>query len=226
MRAQQYSALNTNRQAKETYREKVLEECRKAKDIGLDLVIIDDGWQTEDNGRGYAFVGDYQPAKEKLGDIKSFVDEVHDIGLKCMLWYSVAFLGDSSIRAEEFKNMALYYDAGLKTYIVDPRFKKIREYIVGYCVEAVKEWGFDGLKLDFIDWFHLTPETTIRSGIDCLSLEEGIRRLIDDLNEELKAIKEDVLIEFRQGYIGPVMQKLGNILRVGDCPGSLLQNRI
>ena len=45
----------------ELYRSRVLEECRKAKELGLELVVIDDGWQTEDKSRGYAFAGDYRP---------------------------------------------------------------------------------------------------------------------------------------------------------------------
>ena len=210
----------------ELYRERVLEECRKAKELGLESVIIDDGWETDDTSRGFAFAGDYRPSMAKLGDIKTFVKEVHGMGLKCMLWYSVAFSGDNSPRTEEFKDMALYHDSEQRAYVIDPRFKKVREHIISYCVEAIKDWGFDGLKLDFIDWFHLTPQTVERSGIDCLSIEEGINRLAHALNLGLKAVREDVCIEFRQRYVGPVMQRLGNMLRVGDCPGSLLQNRI
>ena len=33
--------------------EKILEECRISKSLGMDTVIIDDGWQTDDNNRGY-----------------------------------------------------------------------------------------------------------------------------------------------------------------------------
>ena len=36
----------------------------------------------------------------------------------------------------------------------------------------------------------------------------------------LTKIKTDVLIEFRQSYIGPLMRKYGNLFRAGDCPGS------
>lgn len=50
--------------------------------------------------------------------------------------------------------------------------------------------------------------------------------MTEGLKEKLVRIKPDVLIEFRQAYIGPSMQSLGNMLRVGDCPGSSLQNRV
>jgi alpha-galactosidase len=32
--------------------EEILKECRLSKAMGMDTVIVDDGWQTDDNGRG------------------------------------------------------------------------------------------------------------------------------------------------------------------------------
>jgi hypothetical protein len=41
----------------------------------------------------------------------------------------------------------------------------------------------------------------------------------------LRAIDPDVLIEFRQTYVGPVIRKYGNMFRVGDCPADPIINR-
>lgn len=210
----------------EVYRERFLKECREAKKLGLDVVILDDGWQTDDNSRGYGYSGDYHPAKTKIGDICTLTEEIRSIGLKSIIWFSLAFSGDFAKSTERFNQMSLYHDNELNAYVVDSRFREVRAHIVDYCTEAIRDWGFDGLKLDFIDSFCLTEESVLREGTDCASIEEGIRRLSDELNKSLRAVKKDILIEFRQRYIGPVMQRLGNMLRVGDCPGSLLQNRV
>lgn len=210
----------------QVYRERLLEECRKAKALGLETVILDDGWQAEDNSRGYGYSGDYRPAKGKVGDICTLTKEIRRIGLKSMIWFSLAFSGDFAEGTKKFGAMSLYHSDELNAYVVDPRFKEVRDHIVSYCTEAVRDWGFDGLKLDFIDSFYLTKQSAVREGTDCASIEEGIKRLFSQLNESLGAVKKDVLIEFRQRYVGPAMQRLGNMLRVGDCPGSLLQNRV
>lgn len=47
-----------------------------------------------------------------------------------------------------------------------------------------------------------------------------------DVVASLKKIKPDVLLEFRQGYIGPNMRKYGNMFRVGDCPNDYINNRV
>ena len=206
--------------------ERILKECRAARDLGLETVIIDDGWHTTDNSRGFGYCGDYRPQKEKVGDIRLLTKEIHSLGLKAMLWYSVAFSGDFSAQSERFRPLSLYHDGAQNACVLDPRFPQVREHIWKYCEEAIGDWDFDGLKLDFIDSFRLTQETAERAGINCESLEEGIRRLTEGLKEKLVRIKPDVLIEFSQAYIGPSMQSLGNMLRVGDCPGSSLQNRV
>ena len=41
-----------------------------------------------------------------------------------------------------------------------------------------------------------------------------------------KKIKPDILLEFRQGYIGPNMRRFGNMFRVTDCPDDYLNNRV
>jgi len=48
--------------------------------MGFDSIIVDDGWQTLDTARGYAFTGDWQP--ERMPDMKGFVDGCHRLGVK------------------------------------------------------------------------------------------------------------------------------------------------
>ncbi len=47
-----------------------------------------------------------------------------------------------------------------------------------------------------------------------------------EITNRLTAIKPDILIEFRQPYIGPLMRKYGNMFRGVDCPNNAVANRI
>ncbi|MBR6675878.1 MAG: alpha-galactosidase [Clostridia bacterium] len=204
--------------------DRVLEECRLSKQFGLDTVIIDDGWQTTDNGGGYAYCGDWLPIG--LPRIKELVDEIHKLDLKVILWFSVPFLGIYSDSFDKFKDYTLYSFFDDKVYVLDPRYKAVRDYLKGFYSKAVGEWGFDGLKLDFIDSFCLGNDegkpTHLR---DFESLEDGVEALMADVKKELVALNPDVMVEFRQSYIGPAIRKYGNMLRVGDCPCDALANR-
>lgn len=206
----------------------IVAQCRLAKAMGMDSVIVDDGWQTEDNSRGYAFCGDWEVAPSKVPDMKAFVDRVHETGMKFILWYSVPFMGKRTKAFARFRDMVLGYPTAGKTYAsLDPRFPRVREYLIDTYRHAAEAWGIDGFKLDFIDSFKLLPETpTFDERWDTLSLEEGVDRLLKGITDALRAINPEMLIEFRQSYFGPTIRKYGNMIRVADCPGDSFMNHL
>lgn len=208
-------------------RDEILEECRLSRQLGMETVIIDDGWQTDDNNRGYAFCGDWFVCERKMGNMAELVDEIHKIGQKVILWYSVPFVGIYCEKYEEFKDYLLDKSGNEKDFFaLDPRYKKVREYLCGIYKNAVNEWKLDGLKLDFIDSFVLRGKSLeYDEKRDFQSLEDAIHALMSEIKAELTAINSDILIEFRQSYVGPSIRKYGNMLRVGDCPGDILANR-
>lgn len=205
----------------------IVKECQLSSELGMKTVIIDDGWQTDDNNRGYAFCGDWEASPNKMGDMKSLVDSIHNTGMKVMLWYSVPFVGIHSKKYEEFKDMFLDKSGDEETFFaLDPRYKKVRKYLTETYTTAVREWGLDGLKLDFIDSFYLKGKSLeFDPKRDYRSLEDAIHALMSEVKAELTAINPEILIEFRQSYVGPSIRKYGNMLRVGDCPCDILKNR-
>lgn len=210
-----------------TLPDEIVAECKVAKEYGMDTVIVDDGWQTDDNSRGYAFCGDWQVCESKIPDMKKFVDEIHALGMKFMIWFSVPFVGFESKNYERFKGMYLVTRQNARASVLDPRFKEVRDFLTDIYVDSVKKYGWDGLKLDFIDSFCLSEESSTNyEKMDTVSVEEGLQRLLDEATKRLKEINPDIMIEFRQSYIGPAIAKYGNIFRVGDCPCDPINNRV
>lgn len=207
--------------------EEIEEECCLAKEMGFETVIVDDGWQTDDTNRGYGYCGDWKVAEGKIKDMKQHVQKVHGMGMKYLLWFSVPYVGYYSKMWNLFHDKLIAVDEEQKTGILDIRYQEVREYLKNIYVTAIKEWDLDGLKLDFIDEFY-ERESTPKSNdkMDCSCLQEALNLLLQETMVALKAIKEDVLIEFRQRYIGPTIRQYGNILRVGDCPNSGISNRV
>ena len=94
----------------------------------MDTVIIDDGWQTDDNNRGYAYCGDWEVTPTKFPDMREFVDRVHAEGMKVMLWYSVPYIGVHSKAYQKFHDMLLD-SSGKEWFCADPRFKEVRGFL-------------------------------------------------------------------------------------------------
>lgn len=203
----------------------LLEECRASAAMGYKTIIVDDGWQTLDSNRGYDYTGDWEP--DRIQDMAGFVRDVHNTGMKCMVWYSVPFVGVKSKAFQEFKDKCLTLGHRWAP-VFDPRFPEVRAYLVNKYATALKDWNLDGFKLDFIDDFKLyeDAESAAIHGRDFASVEAAVAQLMSDVIEALTAIKPDILIEFRQRYIGPAMRQYGNMFRAFDCPNDSITNRI
>jgi len=203
----------------------IVEECRLGGELGLEGVIVDDGWQTLDGNRGYAYSGDWKP--ERIPDLKGFVDRVHALGQEFMLWYSVPMAGEKSEMIADFRDKTLYFHEGFGAYVLDPRYPEVREYLIGVYEAAVRDWGIDGLKLDFIGMFSEkgVGDLTAEDGRDYASVDKAVDRLMSDVMVRLRALNPDIAIEFRQPYNGPLMRKYGNMFRAVDCANVATYNR-
>ncbi|MCK8521202.1 alpha-galactosidase [Aquimarina sp. D1M17] len=205
--------------------EELLLECKIASSLGYELIILDDGWQTIDENRGYDYTGDWQP--ERIPNMRRFVEQVHNTGMKLALWYSVPFCGKKSSAYQKFKGKFLTEEHRWAP-VFDPRYPEVRNHLINIYINALKDWGIDGFKLDFIDEFKAYPETVLtkEDGRDFSSVNLAVDRLMTDIINSLHAIKPDIVIEFRQKYTGPAMRKYGNMFRAFDCPGDSVMNRV
>lgn len=201
-------------------------DCVEAKKLGMDTIIVDDGWQTADGSGGYGYTGDWEVYPGKIPNMAEHVKKVHQAGMKYILWFSVPFVGYFSKNWERFKDKIICKVERNNTGVLDPRYPDVREFLIGIYEKALREYDLDGFKLDFIDRFKMMPDDQVKPGMDYDCIQEATERLMTDVMKRLKAIKPEIMIEFRQRYIGPGMRRFGNIFRVSDCPSDITTNRV
>lgn len=203
-------------------------QCALASDLGFETVILDDGWQTAQRTFGYQNNGDWEVCEEKLPDFAAHVKRVQALGLKYMVWFSVPFVGVESRAYHRFKDMLMPNREGATHFALDPRFKETRAYLAETYESFLVRYGIDGFKMDFIGSIGLGRDKTDRPDDrrDCVSVGEGVCKLLDEVKARLKSISPDILIEFRQAYVGPAMRRYGNMFRAVDCPNSIGDNRV
>ena len=202
------------------------EECALAAGLGMKAIIVDDGWQTSDTHCGYGYTGDWEACREKIADMRAHVARVHQTGLKYILWYSVPYVGYFSKNWERFQNKLLCKVERSSCGVLDPRYPEVRDFLIQTYANAVRGFDLDGLKLDFLDRFFWNGGAKKAPGMDYACVQDATERLLEDISAALQKIKPDILIEFRQQYIGPAMRQYGNIFRVGDCASDLVSNRV
>ena len=200
-------------------------ELSLAADMGMRSVIVDDGWQTTDNQRGYAFTGDWEVADSRFSDLSAHVDRTHSLGMAELLWISLPFVGRESAAARHLTHLLLP-DDGRMARLWDVRLPEARSHVATICRRLVADYHLDGLKIDFIDEWSSYPSTPTPAAADTASYTVGVDRLLAAIVTELQAVVDNPMIEFRQSYIGPRMMRYGNMFRVADCPADGFRNRV
>ncbi len=119
--------------------------------FGFGWVTLDDGWQTAE--------GDWFLDKKKFPngdrDIKAMVDRIHAEGFRAQLWWAPLSVDPGTelvtkhpdqllLNADGSKQKITWWDA----WYLCPADVSVVEYHKNLIVKIIKEWGFDGLKLD------------------------------------------------------------------------------
>ncbi|MCR5694684.1 MAG: alpha-galactosidase [Clostridia bacterium] len=208
--------------------ELLTEELREASKMGFKTVILDDGWQFEgETTKDYYKCGDWHIALDKFPDFKKFVDDVHSFGMKLMVWFPVPFAGFATEDYKRFKDKMAFDIDSMRAGVYDVRYKELRDYISGTYEHFVDTYGFDGLKLDFVDaWGTITDLAPKNDEMDHERLFDAVRTLMDEIYEKMTARDPDFLFEFRQVYVGAEIVNHCNMLRVADCAADSVTNRI
>ena len=128
----------------------VLTAMGKAKAIGLEWAVLDDGWQTSE--------GDWKlnPAKFPRGDadMKAFVAQIKAGGMRPRLWLAPLAADPGTDLLRDHPDMLLLDQTGAAqnvsfwdAFTLCPAYPPVVEYFRGQ-VRRILGWGFEGLKLD------------------------------------------------------------------------------
>jgi alpha-galactosidase len=88
--------------------EKLLDIARAAKDLGIEMLVMDDGWFGKRNSDDCS-LGDWQVNEEKLpGGVKYLAEEVEKIGLKFGIWFEPEMISPDSDLYRQHPDWALH----------------------------------------------------------------------------------------------------------------------
>ena len=203
----------------------VVSAASGAAAAGFGSLFIDDGWQQFGHGRGYQGCGDWLPDRRKFTDLADTVAKVHDEGLAVALWVAPLLLGAEAAVFQGLNRYAPLRSGPLNCAVLDPRFRVVREHVVGTCVRLVRDYGADLLKVDFLDQAMLYRAHP--SGGDVDDVGQAMALMLEGVRTGLDALGfSRVPLEFRQPYVSPAISRFGEILRANDCPADSLANRV
>jgi alpha-galactosidase len=123
----------------------------KAKSLGLEWAVLDDGWQTS--------VGDWTVDRSKFPrggeDMKAFADRIKAAGMRPRLWFSPLAAGPESALLRAHPDMLLLDRDGAaqnvtwwNSYTLCPAYQPTVDFFRAQMRRIIGDWGFEGVKLD------------------------------------------------------------------------------
>ena len=198
---------------------------RQAAALGFGTFIVDDGWSFDESKRvtpealrnWYRNIGDWAVSERKLPGFKEHIARAQGLGLCYLLWIAPFFVGESSRAMQQVREEggALLTAPHEGQCVIDPRDTAFLERTQEALLACQDELGFDGFKIDFLDY--VPPSVKTPRSHETLAF---IRRFI----AAVRARRPGALIEFRQSYATPQMLPYATQFRAGDVPFDYLYN--
>lgn len=132
--------------------EKILQIARRAKELGVEMLVLDDGWFGKRNTDNCS-LGDWVVNPEKLpGGLNGLSDRLHDLGLKFGLWFEPEMISPDSDLYRAHPDWCLHVDGRARVemrnqLILDLSRKEVQDYII----ESVSA-ALESARIEYMKW--------------------------------------------------------------------------
>lgn len=133
--------------------EKLLNIARQASELGIEMLVMDDGWfgrRNDDNSS----LGDWQVNEDKLkGGLKYLVDEVNKLGMKFGIWFEPEMISPDSDLYRKHPDWAIAIPGRTGTltrnqYVLDLSRKEVRDFVYEMFADILRSANIEYVKWD------------------------------------------------------------------------------
>lgn len=132
--------------------DKLYRIAMQAKEIGLDMFVLDDGWFGKRNSDTTG-LGDWYVNEDKIrGGLAKLVEKIHGMGLKFGIWIEPEMVSEDSDLYREHPDWVLripkrHMNLSRSQLNLDITRKEVRDYVMGQIFKVMDE-----CKVDYIKW--------------------------------------------------------------------------
>ncbi|MGN0636297.1 MAG: alpha-galactosidase [Acutalibacteraceae bacterium] len=134
--------------------EKLLSIAQTAKELGIEMLVMDDGWFGVRNDDTTS-LGDWFVNEDKLkGGLSALVERIHAMGLQFGIWYEPEMISPDSELYRAHPDWCLHIDnrpksIGRQQYVIDMTREEVRNAIFEQMYAVLSKTPIDYLKWDF-----------------------------------------------------------------------------
>lgn len=183
--------------------EKILSIAEAAKKIGVELMVLDDGWfGKRDNDQ--SSLGDWVVDRNKLPDgLSSLAEKIEGMGMKFGLWFEPEMISPVSDLCKEHPDWHIHipgYEAsyGRSQWVLDLSRKDVQDYLIHALSEVLHSAPISYVKWDFnrnMAELGSAELPATKNGELCHRFILGLYRIMETLYQEFP----DILFESCSG---------------------------
>ena len=169
--------------------EKLLKIAGEAADLGLDMLVLDDGWfgKRNDDNSG---LGDWFVNEKKLGcTMKELVDRVNALGLKFGIWLEPEMVSEDSDLYRTHPDWVLQIpgrepNRSRNQLVLDLSRKEVREYMKKFIDDTLSCANISYVKWDMnrsVDNVYSTADPTLSQGAIRHKYVLGLYEVMEDM---------------------------------------------
>ena len=169
--------------------EKLLKIAGEAADLGLDMLVLDDGWfgKRDDDNSG---LGDWFVNEEKLGcTMKELVDRVNALGLKFGIWLEPEMVSEDSELYRTHPDWVLRIpgrepNRSRNQLVLDLSRKEVREYMKKFINDTLSCANISYVKWDMnrsVDNVYSAADPTLSQGAVRHKYVLGLYEVMEDM---------------------------------------------
>lgn len=134
--------------------DKLVSFAREAKKLGMDMLVMDDGWFGKRNDDTNS-LGDWYVNEKKLpGGLGELIRRVNDLDMKFGIWYEPEMISPDSDLYRAHPDWCVRVpgrtmSVGRHQYVLDVSREDVRDNIFGQMSEVLSKYKIDYLKWDF-----------------------------------------------------------------------------
>ncbi len=204
--------------------QRVLDNARLAKELGMGALILDDGWfgpGLDDDGPRPINHGDYAADAAKFADLPRLVRQVQEQGLKFLLWHAPLCVAPTSKVAQRLAHWFMRDATGDFLSVnglhqLCPACPQVRAYVQAETRRLFEQFGIDGLKVDLFNCLSPQPCTSTTHDHDIADPVAALDALMAAQWEAARAANPQALLELKQDYGNARLIRHGTMVRAGD----------
>lgn len=133
--------------------EKLLDIAKRASELGIEMLVMDDGWFGRRNGEKDG-LGDWYVNEEKLGEnLNTLIEKINKLGMKFGIWVEPEMISEASNLYKEHPDWALSVPdrepvMGRCQLVLDMGRREVQDYLYGVLERLLSEYSIDYVKWD------------------------------------------------------------------------------